>query len=255
MPSQRVTFANKAGQQLVGIVDSPAETPVTWALFAHCFTCTKDLKAIVRISRRLAAHGIAVLRFDFTGLGGSQGAFADTNFQTNVDDIHAAVQFLTTHHQPPQLLIGHSLGGAAMMAAASSIESRAALVTLASPSDTSHLAKTLVGLNPELADDERGDVVIGGITHTISRQMLEALRQTVLRPSIEAIRIPHLIFHSPADRTVAFSHALNLLAWSGGPTSLVSLDRSDHLLLKRAGDVDYVADMISLWSTHHIAAP
>ncbi len=248
MPSQRVKFENPASVQLAGILDLPTGPPRGFALFAHCFTCTKDLKAIVKISRRLSRHGIGVLRFDFTGLGGSQGDFSQSNIQTNLADIKAAVDWLAQEHQSPQLLIGHSLGGAAMMAMAQSIPSAKAIVTLASPSCTKHLAEFLESQNPDIRSKGVGEVTIGGRTHTMRSQLLDSLRDFELKPLIEKISIPHLILHSPVDQTLGFSHAENIFAWTGGAKSLVTLVGSDHLLVNQPDDVNYVGDLISAWS-------
>ena len=248
MPSQRVNFENESGIRLAGILDLPTNPPRGFALFAHCFTCTKDLKAIVKISRRLATHDIAVLRFDFTGLGDSQGDFSQSNIQTNLADITAAVDWLGKEHQPPSLLIGHSLGGAAMMAAAGSIGSATSIVTLAAPSCTKHLAEFLSQQDPEIRNKGVGKVTIGGRTHTMRRQQLESLSEFDLKPMIEQISIPHLILHSPVDQTLGFEHAENIFAWSGGAKSLITLVGSDHLLVNQSDDVNYVGDLIATWS-------
>ena len=249
MPSQRVTFENNSGTQLAGIVDMPDNPPRGFALFAHCFTCTKDLKAIVKISRRLATHDIGVLRFDFTGLGNSQGDFSQSNIQTNMADIAAANQWLSKEHQPPQLLIGHSLGGAAMMAMAGKIESAKSVATLASPSGTKHLAKFLESQNPDIRKLGVGEVIIGGRSHTMRSQLLDSLGKFDLKPLIQQISIPHLILHSPADKTLAFEHAEEIFAWTSGAKSLITLDGSDHLLINQPEDVNYVGDLIATWSS------
>jgi putative redox protein len=251
MPVKRVTFESGADGEspvtLAGILDLPSESPRATAVFAHCFTCTKDIKAIARISRLLAGDGIAVLRFDFRGLGASKGVFADSNFLTNHEDIRAAVKFLSEEVAPPDLLIGHSLGGAAMMATANEFESARALVTLASPSDTTHLVQTLLRLNPEIGTEGRGDVVIGGMTHHVKKQMLDVLQDYDLPGKIRLLNLPHLIFHSKADQTVAIKHAHNLLEWTGGPKLMISPGDSDHLFVENPGDVKMIADMVNVW--------
>jgi putative redox protein len=248
MPTQRVTFENHSGLSLAGIIDRPdGETRLT-AVWAHCFTCTKDLKAAVKVSRALAAAGIAVLRFDFTGLAGSQGNFSETNFQTNIQDLDAAVNWMVQQSGAVDFLIGHSLGGAAAMALAMDLETVRAVVTLASPSDTFHLADVIDGLNPAIEAEGVGDVVIGGITHTIKKQMLDTLRSFDLEMSIRGLRKPHLILHSTADQTVDYRHALQLFDWTGGPKSMMTLNGSDHLLVNRKGDAEDVAAMIGLWA-------
>lgn len=261
MPSRRVTFKNESGVSLAGIIDYrdsdddpengneiDPEHPV--AVFAHCFTCTKDLKAIVKISRALAGQGITVFRFDFTGLGGSDGSFAQSNFLTNLADLRAAVKWCSDELQPPRLLVGHSLGGAAAMASVMDMESIEAIVTLASPSCTGHLADVLDGLNPKIQTTGSGDVTIGGIKHTVDRQMIDVLRTYDLDSRLAAITKPHLIFHSPSDGTVKFSHAHKLLESGSGPKSFVTLNGSDHLFLNRRQDTRQVAEFIATWSRH-----
>ena len=252
MPSQRVYFQNQAGERLAGILDLPASSPTSFALFSHCFTCTKDLKAIVRISRGLAKHCIGVLRFDFTGLGDSHGDFSNSNFESNLADIQAAVGWLNAEHESPKLLMGHSLGGAAMMASANKISSAKAIVTLAAPSCTKHLAKFLGQTNPAIETEGVGEVTIGGRTHTIRNQMLESLANFDLAPAIEQIDIPHLIFHSPADETLDFHHAEDIFAKTGGAKSLITLVDSGHLLVNRPDDVGYVSDLIAIWASRFL---
>ena len=252
MPSHRVNFQNAAGTRLAGIVDLPTDAPRAFAVFAHCFTCTKDLKAIVRVSRGLAKHNIGVLRFDFTGLGDSQGDFSNSNFETNLADIQAAVAWMSQEHEAPQLLIGHSLGGAAMMKSTNSIASAKGIVTLAAPSDTKHLAKFLGGQNPKIQSEGVGDITIGGRTHTMRKQMLESLANNELKSAIEKITIPHLIFHSPVDETLDYRHAEEIFAWTGGPKSFVTLNGSDHLLVNQKEDVGYVADLIATWASRFL---
>ena len=248
MPSERIFFENAEGIRLAGIVDFPASRPTAFALFSHCFTCTKDLKAIVKISRGLAREGIAVLRFDFTGLGDSRGDFSFTNFETNLTDILAAAAWLSREHQSPKLLIGHSLGGTAMMASAATIDSALGLVTLASPSCTQHLADFLSAQNPEIARSGSGDVTIGGRTYTMRSQLIDSLRNRNLKNEIESIRQHHLILHSPQDETLAFRHAEEIFRFTGGIKSLVTLDGSDHLLVNQPADTEFVAGLISVWS-------
>ena len=258
MPSSRINFMSSANKRLAGILELPSpsatgkEHPDSFALFAHCFTCTKDLKAIVRISRALAKRNIGVLRFDFTGLGDSQGNFADTNIESNLSDIHSASQWLAEHYQAPSLLIGHSLGGAAMMAAVGSIPSCQAIATLASPSCTRHLAEFLGTQNPEINSTGSGTVTIGGRTHTIKKQMLDSLRNFNLKERIQRITIPHLIMHSPADETLEFQHALDILEHSAGAKSLITLVDSDHLFVNRTDDTTYVADLIATWGSRFL---
>lgn len=252
MPSTRVRFDNSRGFSLSGIIDWPEQPTDKIALFSHCFTCTKDLKAIARISRNLAKHDIAVLRFDFTGLGDSKGQFSDSNFESNCDDIMSAVRFLTDEHHPPRLLIGHSLGGAAMISMAPQIESAQAICTLASPSDTVHLADFLTTQNPGIESEGEGEVTIGGRTYLMKSQLLDSLRRQPMDERLAAMKLPFLVFHSPTDETLVYRHASEMHAKAAGPTSIVTLDGSDHLLVDRPDDVHFVAEMIYTWSSRYL---
>lgn len=247
--SERVTFANADGIELSGILDSNQESNHSYALFSHCFTCNKDLKAIVKISRGLAEQGIATLRFDFQGLGGSKGSFSDSNFDSNRRDVRAAVRFLTEHHTAPNLLIGHSLGGSAMLSLAEEIESARALVTIASPSTTKHLIDHLSSSSPAIISDGQGEVTIGGRTWLIKKQFLENLAKHDLEQSLKELRKPHFIIHPSTDETLPYWHAERMFELTGGPKSVLTLDGSDHLLVGRQDDTAYVANMIAGWFT------
>jgi putative redox protein len=252
MPSTRVRFENSRNILLSGIIDWPEDRTEKLALFSHCFTCTKDLKAIARISRGLARKGIAVLRFDFTGLGDSKGSFSESNFETNTDDILSAVKFLNAEHIAPQLLIGHSLGGAAMISVAPQINSARAISTLASPSDTYHLAEFLSSQNPKIESEGEGEVTIGGRTYLMKAQLLESLRRQPMEERLSELKLPFLVFHSPEDETLAYRHATQMHQRAGGPTSIVTLDSSDHLLVKRSDDVEFVANILATWSARYL---
>ena len=245
--SRKVFFENEHGVRLAGIIDSPPGDEVATAIFSHCFTCTKNLKAIVKISRKLAGHGIKVLRFDFTGLGDSGGSFPDSNFDSCCQDVLAAARFLETESKPASFLIGHSLGGAAMMATAGQQTSVIGLVTIASPSSTHHLADYLGRTNPDIEAKGEGEVTIGGRTYLLKKQLIENLRQQDLPAALQALKIPHLIFHPREDDTLPFWHAEKMFELTGGHKSLVTLDQSDHLLVTRPDDCDYVADLTFKW--------
>ena len=251
--TQRVTFLNPLGYKLCGILDLPLGEPVAYGLFSHCFTCTKDLKAIVRISRRLAEHGIGILRFDFTGLGGSQGNFSETNFDTHCQDVLAARDFPAERFQAPQLLMGHSLGGAAMVRMAPRIESARALVTIASPSSTAHLADYLDDANPAILQQGEGDVTIGGRTYRLKKQLIDNLRQQDLPAALGELALPHLIFHPDTDETLPYWHAEKIYELTGGPKSMITLDHSDHLLVDNPADIDFVADLTRRWLARYLA--
>lgn len=257
MPSQRVSFQAAAGHNLQGIIDLPNTDdfpggPRAYGLFSHCFTCTKDLKAIVKISRALAKSGIAILRFDFTGLGESGGDFSESNFDTNRADIQSAVNWMKQEHSGPQLLIGHSLGGAAMIGMAPKIESAQALVTIASPSDTHHLVGVLLKKNPAIGSTGQGEVEIGGRTYLMKQQLLDNLKSHDIHADLQNMRLPHLIFHSREDETLAYWHAEDMLKHSAGAKALITLPGSDHLLVNQKEDVGYVAKMIESWASRYL---
>ncbi len=252
MPSQRYFVTNERGHQLAVIVEQPETQPKLFGMFSHCFTCTKDLKAIVKISRKLASHGMAIARFDFTGLGDSSGDFSETNFETNIADILSISGWLAETFEASQLLMGLSLGGAAMMAASQQIPSAAGIVTIAAPSDTRHLAEFLVKQSPEIESEGTGTVIIGGRRHTLKPQLIASLRNRDLQPDMAAIKAHHLILHSPQDETLSFRHAEQIFQLTGGIKSFVTLDGADHLLMNQPGDVDFVADQIALWSARWI---
>ena len=244
--SYRVTFAGSLGFPLAGIVDRPDPQPRGGPVLvlSHCFTCNKDLKAIVRISRGLAVHGISVLRFDMTGLGGSGGDFSQTSFTSNVNDLKTAIEFASAELGPVTGLMGHSFGGAAsMFVAGSEIQSQpAAVITLAAPSDTVHLAKLLDAMNPAIETDGVGDVTIGGYTWTIRKSMTEDFRSHDLPANIAKIKVPALIFQSPDDKTVHYDHAIRIAGLIPGLASIVTLPGANHLLTDQA-DIDVVTNM------------
>ncbi|MDZ4851147.1 MAG: alpha/beta fold hydrolase [Pirellulaceae bacterium] len=264
LKSHRVSFAGSQGRQLGGIIDLPETKPIGFILMAHCFTCSKDLKASVRISRGFAELGWGVLRFDFAGLGNSQGDFANTNFRTNRIDLLSAAGFLAASHQAPCLLVGHSFGGATAMSVANELESVQGVVTLATPSETSHLADVLVQLDPRIESEGNGSVTIGGRTFPIARQMLEDFRQYDLTKDIAELRKPLLIFHSPTDGTVGYHHAMriySLVLQSNGPdkvrpeASLITLPQSDHLLVNNPRDIPMIVAWISAWGKRLLPFP
>ncbi len=251
--SKRVSFPNGRGQQLAGIMEWPEQPPIAFALFSHCFTCTKDLKATVRVSRRLAEQGICVLRYDFTGLADSEGDFSESNFTTNCQDLLAAAKYLQDHHQAPQLLIGHSLGGTATAVMANQVESAKAIVTIASPSSTARLAGFLAESSPEIETQGQGVVNIGGFDFTLKRQLLEDLQAHDIQQQIGQLKVPILMFHSPQDATLPYSWGLKMFDAVTCTKSFVTLDGSDHLLVRRPDDVTFVADTIALWASRYLS--
>ncbi|MGH9382607.1 MAG: bifunctional alpha/beta hydrolase/OsmC family protein [Thermoanaerobaculia bacterium] len=250
--TERVTFRGKSGAELAARLERPVAEPRAYALFAHCFTCSKDLKAAVRISRALAEHGLGVLRFDFTGLGESEGDFAGTGFESNVEDLEAAAAYLASEHAPPRLLVGHSLGGAAVLKAAGRMPDVRAVATIGAPSTTEHLRQTLLEAAPELESAERAEVHLGGRRFTVGRELLEDLMQERLLEVVRELRRPLLIFHSPVDNVVGIEHAANLYAAARHPKSFIALDGADHLLLEREADAAFVADILAAWASRYV---
>ncbi len=252
--TQRVQFPGHAENLLAGILELPDGSPQGFLLFSHCFTCGKDLKAIVRVSRGLADKGWGVLRYDFSGLGDSHGDFSNTNFTTNREDMRAAVHFMKRELQPPAFLIGHSFGGAASLSMVMELPSVRGGIAIASPSDTGHLASLLESMNPEIATRGDGLVTIGGRAHAIKRQMLEDFRSYDLKKQVRKITKPILAFHSPTDETVDFRNALvncGLDSIDQGSIpqqrSLISLPNCNHLMTTRVADCVMVAEIADVW--------
>lgn len=245
--TQRLRFTTSLGHDLVGILDRPIDSMKFLAVFSHCFTCTKDLKAAVKISRELVQLGIGVFRFDFTGLGESGGDFSNSTFAGNCADLTAAIHFMTTLGPPPQLLIGHSLGGATSLATAGDHDCIRGVCTLASPSDTPHLAEKLHGMNPEIRSEGQGEVMIGGSKFYIREPLLAGLREYKLEPRVRALQKPVLLVHSKADQTLELKHAFKLREWLGSWASLHVLQDADHLFTTHPGDPQFIAKLIALW--------
>jgi len=247
MKSERVRFPGALGPELVARIDRPDTEPGKWAVFAHCFTCSKDLKAANWISRALVEQGIGVLRFDFTGIGESAGDFADTNFSSNLDDLVAATEFMRARQRPARVLIGHSLGGAAVLAAAHRVPDSVAVATIAAPSSTSHLKQSLLRIAPELEDREQAQVNLGGREFTIKRQLLEDLEEHSLEAAVGRLDRALLILHSPTDEVVGIEHAARIFQAARHPKSFVALDGAGHLLM-RERDARYAADVLAVWA-------
>ncbi len=249
----KLEFPNAAGQTLVGLLETPPErVPVArYALFAHCFTCSKDVAAASRISRALAARGIAVLRFDFTGLGNSDGDFANTNFSSNVQDLLAAAAKLEQDFQAPALLIGHSLGGAAVLAAAPQLPSVEAVVTIAAPATAAHIQHLLSGARGQLEKNGEAEVQIGLRRFKIRQQLLDDLEQYGSAEHIRHLNRPLLVFHSPLDTIVDIEEAAKIYQAARHPKSFISLDKADHMLGNRE-DAEYVAETLVAWASRYL---
>ncbi|MDN5788501.1 bifunctional alpha/beta hydrolase/OsmC family protein [Pseudorhodobacter sp.] len=249
MTSEAFSFKGKDGQMLNGRLERPVGPARAAALFAHCFTCGKDIFAARRISRRLAGAGIAVLRFDFTGLGHSDGEFANSGFSGNVDDLQAAAAAMADAGLPPNLLVGHSLGGSAVIAAAGGIASVKAVATINAPADPGHVTHNFD--YAEIEAEGEAQVTLGGRDFTISRAFLHDLRQSTLTDHLRGLHRALLILHSPTDAIVGIDNASALFTAARHPKSFVTLDGADHLL-SRAEDADYAANTIATWAERYL---
>jgi uncharacterized OsmC-like protein/fermentation-respiration switch protein FrsA (DUF1100 family) len=251
MPIERFQFTGEGGHQLAAALDMPDQEPLAYALFAHCFTCGKDVLAAKRIATALAAKGIAVLRFDFTGIGSSEGDFANSTFSSNVADLLRAANHLRETRKAPTLLIGHSLGGAAILAAAGQIAEAKAVVTIAAPSDPEHVT----GLFKERIEDIRKqgkvEVSLAGRPFTITREFLDDIAEHGLMARVTTMRKAILVMHAPTDDTVAIDNATRIFLSAKHPKSFVSLAGADHLLSQKR-DSAYVADVIAAWASRYI---
>ncbi len=249
--SEKIIFTGSLGDDLAARLDLPAGRPGAFALFAHCFTCSKDLFAAARIAGELTQHGFAVLRFDFTGLGASGGDFANTNFSSNVGDLLAAAAYLKDNHEAPKLLIGHSLGGAAVLAAAGELPEVGAVATIGAPADAAHVIHNFGAKAEEIEARGVAEVRLAGRSFTIRKQFLDDLRQQSVIERIRAMKKALLIFHSPRDQIVGIDNAATLFQAAKHPKSFISLDDADHLLSRRE-DAAYVASSLAAWAERYI---
>ena len=252
--SSKLEFPNSAGDgMLAGRLDEPDGEIKATALFAHCFTCSKDVLAASRIATGLAARGIAVLRFDFTGLGGSAGDFANTNFSSNIADLIAAANFLRQNHRAPDILIGHSLGGAAVLAAAGEMPEVKAVATIGAPSDPKHVQNLFKEQTAEIEARGEAQVQLAGRPFTIKKQFIDDIAQHSLHDKIANLRKALLIFHAPLDQTVGIENATWIFQAAKHPKSFISLDTANHLLAEQK-DAAYVADVIWAWASRYLGA-
>ena len=254
MPHERFQFTSSEGHQLAAALDSPDGAIAAYALFAHCFTCGKDIHAAKRVAEALTALGIAVLRFDFTGLGSSEGEFANTTFSSNVGDLVAAANELRRRAQAPAILVGHSLGGTAVLAAAAEVAEARAVVTIAAPCDPTHVTGLFKDRLEEIAAKGEVQATLAGRQFRISRDFVDDLAEHKLMQHIANLRKALLIFHSPTDEIVAIENASRIFAAAKHPKSFVSLAGADHLLSRRS-DAAYVADVIHAWAERYLEAP
>lgn len=252
MLSSQASFPGAHGLMLAARLDAPDGPARAHALFAHCFTCGKDIFAASLIAQSLVEHGIAVLRFDFTGLGHSEGEFANTDFSSNIADLVAAAGWLRREHTAPALLVGHSLGGAAVLAAAGALPEVRAVATIAAPSDPSHVVGLFREHVPEIESRGEALVQLAGRPFRIRREFLADVAEQNLREKIGKLGRALLILHSPLDETVAIGNATGIFIQAHHPKSFISLDDADHLLRRRS-DAAYAARMIAAWSERYLA--
>ncbi len=251
MPTERFTFAGHGGHDLAARLDLPDGPHLATAIFAHCFTCSKDIHAARRIAGRLAMMGIAVLRFDFTGLGHSDGEFENTHFTSNVEDLILAAKALSARGMSPQMLIGHSLGGAAVLKAASQIPGIHAVVTIGAPFDPSHVAHTFADALPAIRRDGSAEVSLGGRPFRIGQTFVDDISQGSLAQAIGGLKAALLVLHAPRDEMVGIDNATEIFRAAKHPKSFVTLDTADHLIT-RAADADYAAGVIAAWVTRYL---
>lgn len=246
-----VHFPGALGERLAARLDLPATPPRAWAVFAHCFACSKDFVASARIARALAERGFGVLRFDFTGLGDSAGEFANTDFSSNLDDLVAAAQWLAREHGPPRLLVGHSLGGAAVLGAAHRVPECVAVATIGAPFDPDHVRQHLCTRIEEIEQRGEAEVQLGGRRFTIRKQFLQDLERHDLADEIAGLGRALLIMHAPGDRVVGIDNARRIFEAARHPKSFVSLADADHLLTRRQ-DAEYVAEVLAAWASRYL---
>ncbi|MBP1887663.1 bifunctional alpha/beta hydrolase/OsmC family protein [Sinorhizobium mexicanum] len=251
--TQRLQFPGHSGATLAARLDLPNGPLRAYALFAHCFTCSKDFVAARRVAAELAREGVAVLRFDFTGLGSSGGEFASTNFSSNVADLLSAADYLRQHYEAPSLLIGHSLGGAAVLAVAGSIPEVRAVATIGAPADVGHVLKNFGASLEEIETSGAAEVDLAGRKFVIRKQFVEDARAHRIKDAVAALKKPLLILHAPLDQTVGIENATEIFLAAKHPKSFVSLDKADHLLTDPE-DAAFAGRMISGWLTRYLAA-
>ena len=251
MSTQKITFPGHGGHELAARLDMPDGPHLATALFAHCFTCSKDIPAARRIAGRLAAAGIAVLRFDFTGLGHSEGEFANTTFATNLDDLRAAAKWLAENDMAPDLLIGHSLGGAAILRVAADIASARAVVTLAAPFDPAHVTQNFSNDIDKICAEGEAVVDLGGRPFTIRRDFIEDINAQDMKAAVSGLKKALLVLHAPRDGIVGIDNAADIFKTAKHPKSFVTLDDADHLI-SRAGDAEYAAEVIAAWAQRYL---
>ena len=251
MPTQRITFPGHSGETLSARLDLPAGAHLATAIFAHCFTCGKDIPAARRIAARLAGMGIAVLRFDFTGLGHSEGEFANTSFTSNVDDLVAAATYLTSTGMAPTLLISHSLGGAAVLKAANKITGIKAVATRGAPFDPGHVTHNFADAVPQILQEGAAEVCLGGRPFVIGKDFIQDVAGAELTTAVANLNAALLVMHAPLDSIVSVDNASEIFMAAKHPKSFVTLDDADHLIT-RSEDAEYAAEVISTWASRYL---
>ncbi|MEL7835219.1 alpha/beta hydrolase family protein [Fodinibius sp. Rm-B-1B1-1] len=250
MRSEKITFEGAFGDQLSARVDQPPDEPRSYALFAHCFTCSKNLKVVSNISKTLTKHGIGIFRFDFTGLGESEGDFADTNFSSNIEDLIAAAEHMASHYRAPAILIGHSLGGAAVLQAAQKIPNSKAVATIGAPANPDHVKKNFGAQLDKIEQKGIATVTLAGRDFTIKKQFIDDLEATHMDEKIQSLDRALMIFHSPVDNTVGIENAAHIYKKAKHPKSFVSLDDANHLLTKEEDSI-YLAEVLAAWADRY----
>ena len=251
MPTERITFRGHDGSTLAARLDLPDGPHLATALFAHCFTCSKDIPAAKRISARLSGLGIAVLRFDFTGLGHSEGEFENTSFTSNIEDLELAAKALAERNMAPSLLIGHSLGGAAVLGAASRIDSVKAVVTIGAPFDPGHVTQNFGTALETIETEGVAEVCLGGRNIRVGRQFVKDVQAEALHDKIAGMKKALLVLHAPRDAIVSIDNAAEIFRAAKHPKSFVTLDEADHLIT-RPKDAEYAADVIAAWALRYL---
>ena len=249
--TRKAEFQSVTGEKLAAALELPRGAPAAFALFAHCFSCSKDIKAAREVARALRACGFAVLRFDFTGLGASEGDFANTNFSSNVEDLVQAADFMRREFRAPDILIGHSLGGAASIVAATKIPEVKGVATIGAPAEAAHVTQHIGDKREEILRTGQAEVKLGGRPFTIKKQFLDDLEGSRVIEAVADIKRPLLILHAPFDQTVGIENASDLFVAAKHPKSFVSLDNADHLL-SNAKDARYAAEVIAAWAERYV---
>lgn len=250
MRSEKITFEGAFGDQLSARVDQPDDEPRSYALFAHCFTCSKNLKVVSNLSKTLTKHGIGVFRFDFTGLGESEGDFADTNFSSNIEDLIAAAKHMESHYSAPAMLIGHSLGGAAVLQAASEIPKSKAVATIGAPANPEHVKENFGAQLDEIEEKGIATVTLAGRNFTIKKQFIDDLEANNMDDKIRNLNRALMIFHSPVDKVVGIDNAAHIYQKARHPKSFVSLDDADHLLTNQKDSI-YLGEVLAAWADRY----